>query len=154
MRNLLVLTAIFVTGMLILLLDDADIPVIAVGGIIGRCLAYSVPRLYIQARGRRRTQQIERGLPTAVDLLTLALTAGLNLFAAFQRVANELRYSYPALAEEFEITARQAELRSLEHALGQLADRVRLPEVRNLAIILGAIRTAGQQCHRHSSGDQ
>jgi tight adherence protein C len=143
LRNLLVLAAVFVTGMLILIFDEAEMPVIAVGGIIGALLAYSVPRLYIQARGRSRARQIERGLPTAVDLLTLALTAGLSLFAAFKRVASELRYSYPALAEEFEITSRQAELRSLEHALGQLADRVRLPEVRNLAIILAQSERLG-----------
>ena len=46
--------------------------------------------------------------------------------AALGRVAVELRNSYPVLAEEFDITRRQAELRSLEHALDQLADRVRL----------------------------
>jgi tight adherence protein C len=142
-RNLLVLAAVILTGFLVVLADDVGIPLAVGAGLILALLAYSLPRLYIQARGRSRTQQIERGLPTAVDLLTLALTAGLSLFAAMQRVARELRYSHPALAEEFEITARQAELRSLEHALGQLADRVRLPEVRNLATILAQSERLG-----------
>src|SRR5207244_4306325 len=100
-------------------------------------------RLYIQMRGRRRAAQIERGLPTAVDLLVLALTAGLNLYTALQRVAAELRSSFPALAEELDITRRQAALRSLDHSLNQLADRVRLPEVRNLAIIMGQSERMG-----------
>ena len=90
-----------------------------------------------------RGREIERGLPTAIDLLTLALTAGMNLYAAMQRVARELRYTHPALAEEFDITRRQAELSSLEYALRQLADRVRLPEVRNLAIILAQSERLG-----------
>ena len=143
LRNLLVLTVLCITGLLILTIDDADIPVIALGGSVMALIAYSLPRLIIQALGSNRARQIERGLPTAVDLLTLALTAGMNLFAAIGRVAGELRFSQPVLAEEFEITYRQAELRSLEHALGQLADRVRIPEVRNLAIILAQSERLG-----------
>ena len=143
LRNLMVLAALLITGLLTLAMDDEDIPVIALAGGVTAILAFSIPRLYIQGLGRKRARQIERGLPTAVDLLTLALTAGLNLFAAFKRVATELRFSYPVLAQEFEITSRQAELRSLEHALGQLADRVRLPDVRNLAIILAQSERLG-----------
>ena len=48
----------------------------------------------------------------------------------------ELKKAYPVLAYELEIVEQQAELRSLEHALQQLSDRVRIPEIRNLALIL------------------
>jgi tight adherence protein C len=142
-RNLLVLLALLVAGGLCLILEPQAIPIIALGGLVATILGFSVPRLYIQMRGTQRYQQILRGLPTAVDMLALALTAGLNLFAALKRVAVELRHTYPVLAQEFDITHRQAELRSLEHALDQLADRVRLPEMRNLAIILAQSERTG-----------
>jgi tight adherence protein C len=143
LRNFLVLLAVLFAGGLALVLDAADIPFIALGGLVAAALGFSLPRVLIQMRGRNRAQEIQRGLPTAIDLLTLALTAGLNLLAALKRVAVELRHSYPVLAEEFDITARQAELRSLEHALEQLADRVRVPEMRNLAIILAQSERLG-----------
>jgi pilus assembly protein TadC len=41
-----------------------------------------------------------------------------------------------ALATEMEIVAQQTRLHSLEQALQQLADRVRVPEMRNLALLL------------------
>jgi tight adherence protein C len=47
-----------------------------------------------------------------------------------------LRFSHPVLAQELTITQQQAELHSLEHALKQLADRVRVPEVNNLTLLL------------------
>jgi tight adherence protein C len=143
LRNFLVLLALLVAGGLAWALDPEDIPAIALGGVVAAVLGFSLPRLFIQLQGRRRAQQIQRGLPTAVDMLTLALTAGLNLQAALQKVADELRPSYPVLAEELDITRRQAELRSLEHALEQLADRVRLPEMRNLALILAQSERLG-----------
>lgn len=143
LRNVLVVLPLVVAGVLALIFDPEDFPLIIIPGVLVALLGFSLPRLYIQARGRTRAQQIERGLPTAIDLLVLALTAGLNLFAALQRVAGELRTTYPALAEEFDITRRQAELRSLEFALEQLADRVRLPDVRNLALVLAQSERLG-----------
>ena len=83
-----------------------------------------------------RTRQVERGLPVALDLMTLGLSAGLTILASLRRVALELKKAYPVLAYELEIVEQQAELRSLEHALQQLSDRVRIPEIRNLALIL------------------
>jgi tight adherence protein C len=142
-RNFFILMVVLVAGGLALILEPEAIPAIALGGLVAAVLAFSLPRIFIQVRGRTRARQMERGLPTAVDLLTLALTAGLNLQSALQRVAGELRFSYPVLAEEFDITRRQAELRSLEFALEQLADRVRLPAMRNLAVILAQSERLG-----------
>ena len=47
-----------------------------------------------------------------------------------------MRHSHPALAEELEIVRQQSVLSSLEHTLAQLAERVAVPEVRNLALLL------------------
>jgi tight adherence protein C len=107
-----------------------------VGGIILAVLGYSIPRVYLYYRSRARMHAIERGLPTAIDMLTLCLGAGLNVLTSVRRVAQELHLPYPILADEMEIVSRQAELRTLEFALAQFAERVGLPQVRNISVIL------------------
>ena len=143
LRNVLTLVPLLIAGILSGVIETEDIPIVAIIGVISAILGFSLPRLYIQVRGRNRSHEIERGLPTGVDLLTLTLTAGLNLQAGLKRVASELRNPFPDLSQEFALTGRQAELRSLEHALEQLADRVRIPEMRNLARILAQSERLG-----------
>src|SRR5262245_42499984 len=115
LRNVLTLTPLLAAGVVASIVATPLIPLASMIGIVSAILGFSLPGLYIQVRGRNRSNKIERGLPTGVDLLALALTAGLNLQAGLQRVANELRFSFPDLAEEFDITRRHAELHSLEH---------------------------------------
>lgn len=107
-----------------------------IGGVLVAMLGYSLPRIYVYYRGQERMAQIERGLPTAIDMLTLCLSAGLNVLTSLDRVVRELALAFPVIAYEFAIVRRQAELRSLEFALAQFADRVGLPHARNLAVIL------------------
>ena len=99
-------------------------------------LGYSLPRLYLQMRGKARGRAISSGLPFAVDLLALCMTSGQNMLAALRWVSRDLHHSYGVLASELEITCRQAELLSVVSALDNLADRVRLPAVQDLALIL------------------
>jgi tight adherence protein C len=106
------------------------------GGILLAILGFSVPRVYLYYKGQARMHEIERGLPTALDMLTLCLGAGLNVLISLRRVAEELKTSYPSLAYELGLVSRQAELRTLDFALRQFADRVGLPTVRNIAMIV------------------
>jgi tight adherence protein C len=142
-RALLVLIPLFATGAIALLVDQPYMPVVAGVGLAVAGLGFSLPRVWLNYRGRVRARRIERGLPVAVDLLTLGLTAGQNILIAMHRVSREIRPAYPELSEELQIVARQADLRSLQHALEQLADRVRIPEVRTLALILAQSERLG-----------
>ena len=135
-RTVLIVLPLLVAGIVGVFIDSAYIWHVVVLGLIGAGLGFSLPRAYITLRGRHRGRQIERGLPIAVDMLTLCLSAGQNILAALQRVATELRMSHPVVAAEFEIIRQQAQLRSLQPALQQFADRVQVPEARNLAMIL------------------
>jgi tight adherence protein C len=135
-RTVLMILPLLGFGALSLVVEQAQMPLTAGLGLAGAVLGFSLPRVYLRARARSRARDIERGLPVAVDLLTLGLSAGQNILAAFHRVSRELSHSYPVLSQELEIVARQADLGSLPHALEQLAERVRVPEVRTLALIL------------------
>ncbi len=135
-RNLLVLMAVLLAGALALLVVDGQVLPVLIGGMVLAVLAFSVPRVYLLIRGRARSREIERGLPLAIDLLILCLSAGQNLLGALLQVARQIRNSHPVLAQELTIAHQQAELHSLGHALTQWADRVRLPEVKNLVMLL------------------
>jgi tight adherence protein C len=136
LRAVLVFVPLLAAAALAVFVEPSQIPGVAIGGAMIALMGYSLPRVYLNYLARVRTREVERGLPVALDLMTLGLSAGLTILAALRRVAHELKTAYPVLAYELEIVQQQAELRSLEHALQQLADRVRIPEVRNLALIL------------------
>jgi tight adherence protein C len=135
-RVVLVLVCLVTAGVLALIVRPNQVPGVLIGGVVMALLGFSLPRIYLYARGRRRARQIARSLPFAVDLLTLCLSAGQNLLGALHWVARDLRFSQPEMAMELEITRKHAELHSVEYGLRQLADRVRVPEIRDLTMIL------------------
>jgi len=135
-RAALVIVATLATCLTALAVDRSQVGNALTYGALAILLAFSVPRVYLFLRGRTRARQIERGLPLAIDLLILCLSAGQNLLAALKQVAKQLYTSNPVLAQELTITQQQAELHSLGYAMRQWADRVHVPDVRNLALLL------------------
>jgi tight adherence protein C len=136
-RACLIILPVVAAGALALFTDSARDAVITWGvGIVLAILGFSLPRVYLYFKAKSRHHQIERGLPVAIDMLTLCLSAGLNILNSLERVTSELRFAYPVLGEEFEIVRRQAELRSLDFALIQFAERVNMPQIRNLQVLL------------------
>jgi tight adherence protein C len=135
-RSVLVVLPLLLALVVAMLSEPTQMVPVLTAGLIGAVLGFSLPRVYVALRGRYRSRQVSRGIPLAIDLLTLCLSSGQNLLTALRQVAHELRFSHPVLAQELTITYQQAELHSLEHAFKQLADRVRVPEVNNLALLL------------------
>jgi tight adherence protein C len=136
LRALLVVAPLFTAAILALLVAEESIDEVLTLGGVASVLGYSLPRVYLFVRGRTRARQMERGLPLAIDLLTLCLTAGQNLLASLRQVSLELRFSQPVLAQELAIASRQAELHSLGQAMKQWSDRVNVPDVTNVALLI------------------
>jgi tight adherence protein C len=94
---------------------------------------YKGPELYLKNRSSKRTNEIRKGLPDALDLLVICAEAGLTVDAAFNRVAKELGRAYPELGEEFALTAIElAFLTERRQAFENLAYRVNLDAVRGV----------------------
>ncbi len=66
---------------------------------------YLLPKYWITRRVEARKEQITQGFPDALDMMLVCVEAGQSLDQSIVRVARELRASYPALSEEFEIVA-------------------------------------------------
>jgi tight adherence protein C len=137
-RAVLTIVPLLVGGLIALMWTETVAGAVRVwiGAAVVAMLGFSVPRIYLLWRASQRRAAIERGLPMAIDMLTLCLSAGLNVVNSLQRVAQEVVLAYPDLAYELQIVRRQADLRSLEFALVQFAERVDLPQLRNISMML------------------
>jgi tight adherence protein C len=96
-----------------------------------------LPNLWLDRRIKARQKRLRDAFPDALDLLVICVEAGLGLTAAIERVATELQFSHPELAEELALV--NIEIRAgvdRETALKNLAPRTGLTEVRGLAGLL------------------
>lgn len=135
-RMSLTLAPIFLAAAAVLILPPQLFRTIVIFGGVSALLGFSLPRVWLAIQRRSRGREISRGLPLAVDNLTLCLTAGQNPLAAFATVAGVMKISHPVLAQELAITAKQAELHTLDTAVKQWAERAQVPEVSNLSSLL------------------
>ena len=103
----------------------------AFAGAVG--IGYKGPDLFIQNKVTKRTNEIRKGLPDALDLLVICAEAGLTVDAAFNRVAKELGRAYPELGDEFALTAIELSfLTERKQAFENLAWRVALDSVQGV----------------------
>lgn len=94
---------------------------------------YKGPEIFLKNKASKRTVEIRKGLPDALDLLVICAEAGLTVDAAFNRVAKELGRAYPELGDEFALTAIELSfLNERKKAFNNLAYRVDLEEVRGV----------------------
>ena len=96
-------------------------------------LGYKAPDLYVDNIKNKRTNEVRKGLPDALDLLVICAEAGLTVDAAFNRVAKELGRAYPELGDEFALTAIELSfLGERRQAFENLAYRVDLEAVKGV----------------------
>jgi tight adherence protein C len=96
-------------------------------------LSYKGPEIYLSNKASKRTKEIQKGLPDALDLLVICAEAGLTVDAAFNRVAKELGRAYPELGDEFALTAIELSfLNERKMAFNNFAYRVNLEAVKGV----------------------
>jgi tight adherence protein C len=107
--------------------------VMALAALVGSYL----PNLLLRMARQRRQREIFEHFPDATDLLLVCMEAGLGLDAALTRVAQEIRLSSAALADELHMAL--LELRAgaaREQALRHLALRTGVEEISTFALML------------------
>lgn len=136
------LSAALVLGMALLLLlyrygGTSAVWNLAAAGSAGAAVGWSLPPFVVGRMALNRRRAIARGLADAIELLVIAVEAGLSLEAAMNRIVVELRRSQPAMAEELELTGADLKiLPNRDEALRRLADRVNLPSVNSVVTTL------------------
>lgn len=98
--------------------------------VVGASVAgYMAPNLYLYQQTYNRSEQLQRALPDAIDLLTISVESGLGFDAAVAQVA---RNTEGPLAEEFARMLQEMQIgRGRTEALRSLAERTNLPDLRS-----------------------
>ena len=130
-------------GALALLWVGSGVPLLsnpvllAVIGALGGGLGWRLPQFVAKRMTVHRTRAIAQALPEAIELLVIAVEAGLSLEDALQRIVTELRHTEPAIAKELALTS--ADLKILpdrDEALHRLSERVDLPSLHSVVTTL------------------
>jgi len=105
---------------------------------IGACgLGYVMPGIVLARLVKRRQHRITLALPDALDLMVVAVEAGLGLDQAMLRVGDELDFAHPELSNELRLV--NLELRAGKarvEALRNLAERTGVDDVSSLVAML------------------
>jgi tight adherence protein C len=99
--------------------------------IVGAIFGAAVPYLTISGEAQERQKQINRGLPFAVDLMALAMSAGLDFPGSIRQVVEKSSDPNDALVEEFTRVLQELQLgRTRRQALLEFSQRVPTESVR------------------------
>jgi tight adherence protein C len=114
------------------------------GAAIGIALGGYAPSLVLRNAIRQRQRKIQKALPDALDLLVISAEAGLSLDGALTRVAREIGFASPELADELGLTAIELGfLPNRGEALRNLMRRVDMPSVRGVVNTLAQTEKYG-----------
>jgi len=105
---------------------------------LGACgVGYVLPGMALGRLAKKRQHRIRLGLPDALDLMVVSVEAGLGLDQAIQRVADEMAFAHPDLADELRLInleLRAGKARS--EALHNLGVRTGVDDVESLVAML------------------
>jgi tight adherence protein C len=100
--------------------------VVAIGGLVA---GFFAPNLYLYQKIHERSDQLQRDLPDAIDLLTISVESGLGFDAAVQQVA---RNTEGPLSEEFSRVLREMQIgQGRSDALRGLGERSNVQDMRS-----------------------
>jgi len=100
-------------------------------------LGFYLPPVFLRRRVRQRQRTIREGFPHALDLMQVAIQAGLGFDATLARVGQELQAAHPYLAEEFLVVI--LELRAgkpRDRVLQDLAQRTGVEEINSFQTVM------------------
>jgi tight adherence protein C len=110
-------------------------PLVAAG------IGLAAPYLVLRRIAKNRQKRIWRAMPSAIDLLTTCVEAGLSLDFALQRVAERYR---GALSDEITRALREVALgKTRREALKDMAERVAVPDLMTLVNSIIQAETLG-----------
>ncbi|NNE51002.1 MAG: type II secretion system F family protein [Sulfitobacter sp.] len=100
-------------------------------------VGYYLPKYWITRRVDARKEEITRGFPDALDMMLVCVEAGQSLDQCIVRVARELRASYKALADEFEVVAYEMKAgKDKSTVLNDMGERCGVQDVSSFVTVL------------------
>lgn len=110
---------------------------IVLASIVAAIIGLIVPDTIIQQRRKRFVARVEAGLADALDLMVICADAGLSLEAGLVRVADEVKHTHDAVAQELTITSQEMRIgNNVRDALTALGARTGLDSLKRLSSTL------------------
>jgi len=112
--------------------------------VIPGAAGYYLPKYWVQRRLQVRQDEITNGFPDSLDMMLVCVEAGQSLDQSIVRVAHEIRASYAALADEFEIVAHEMKAgKDKTQVLKDMAERCGVTDVSSFVTVLIQSATFG-----------
>ena len=107
----------------------------------GLLIGFFAPDLYLYQRTHDRSEQVQRALADAIDLMTISVESGLGFDAAVQQVA---RNTEGPLADEFSRVLREMQIgKGRAEALRALSDRTNVADLKSFVSAMVQADTFG-----------
>ena len=100
-------------------------------------VGFFTPALWLRSKVDERQLEVSETFPNALDLMVVAVEAGLGFDAAMTRVSNEMEHMAPAISQEFRLVQLEvAAGGDREKALLDMARRTNVDEVASFASVI------------------
>jgi len=133
--------AFAVIGPALAVVMGASVTLSIVALLAGLVLGFFAPDLYLYQRTHDRSEQVQRALADAIDLMTISVESGLGFDAAVQQVA---RNTEGPLAEEFARVLREMQIgKGRAEALRALSDRTNVADLKSFVSAMVQADTFG-----------
>jgi len=107
-------------------------------------IGYYIPKYWITKRSQERQEAITDGFPDALDMMLVCIEAGQSLDQSIVRISKELRASYPALSDEFEIVAHEMKAgKEKTSVLNDMSERCGVQDISSFVTVLVQSATFG-----------
>jgi len=107
-------------------------------------VGYMIPKYWVTKRQQQRQQEIEEGFPDSLDMMLTCVEAGQSMDQSIIRVSHEIRASFPALADEYEIVSQQMKAgRDKPSVLSDMAERCGVQDISSFVTVLIQSQTFG-----------
>lgn len=113
---------------------DSNTLISALAAGIAMLTCYFLPKTWLRARAQRRRNAIAKGLPDALDMLSVCVEAGLGFDQALQRVSDH--WQTPLGAEMGRVVAEIGMGLPRRQALRNLADRVDIEQLASFVAVI------------------
>lgn len=112
---------------------DLPMPLLIAMGFGG----FIFPQMHANAEKKRREVSVRGDLPFFIDLLALSVEAGLDFFAAIQKIVDKAQGSDSVLADEFGTVLKDVKIgASKTQALKDMSERLDIPEITSFVAVL------------------
>jgi tight adherence protein C len=117
--------------------------------IFTAAIGFLAPNFWLGSVSNKRREKVRHGLADTLDLMVVAVEAGLGLDAAIQRVSDELSNVHPELSEELQIAMLETQMGiPRSESLSNLANRTMVDELRAMVAMINQAERFGTSIAR------